>query len=192
MKVVFLEDIPNVAKAGDTKEIADGYGRNYLLPRKLAVLANSEATNILEAQMKKRVRIQAQTEAEMRELEQQLEGTEIVIKARVGTSDRLYGSVTSADIVEEINNSYGLVVDKRKIELEEPIRQTGSYEINIRLTGDIIPKLKLTVEAEAEDKPSAETEMKKEIEKEEKPEVIEEPVAEAEPVTEAEEKEEKG
>lgn len=177
MKVVFLEDVPNVAKSGDTKEVADGYGRNYLLPRKLAILANSQATGILQAQLRKRARLQAQTEVEMRELAQQLEGKEIVIKARAGASDRLYGSITSADIVEELSNSTGLVVDKRKIELDEPIRQIGSYEIALRLTKDIIPRITLTVveeggeekkekEAEGEGKKGKEEKKEKEGKKE--------------------------
>ena len=152
MKVIFLEDVPNVAQAGDMKEVADGYGRNYLIPRKLALLAESQATTILEAQLKKKARLQAQTEAEMRALAQQLEGKEIILKARSGTKDRLYGSITSADIADELEKSTGLAVDKRKIELDEPIRQIGSHEIGIRLTKDIVPKIKLIVMVEEEEK----------------------------------------
>jgi len=81
----------------------------------------------------------------MRELAKQLEGQEIVLKARAGAKDRLYGAITNADIAEELEKSAGLVVDKRKIELDEPIREVGSYEIAIRLTKDIIPKIKLKV-----------------------------------------------
>jgi len=88
----------------------------------------------------------------MRELAEQLEGQEIVLKARAGAKDRLYGSITNADIAEELSKSTGLVVDKRKIELDEPIREVGSYEIAIRLTADIIPKIKLTVTEEEEKK----------------------------------------
>ena len=102
MKVIFLEDVPNVAEAGEAKEVADGYGRNFLIPRKLAVLANSAASNIVEAQLKMRARRQAQTEAEMVELANQLEGKEVILKARTGAKDRLYGSITSADIEPKI------------------------------------------------------------------------------------------
>ncbi len=149
MKVVFLEDVPKVAKAGDTKEVADGYGRNFLLPRKLAVLANSSASKIVEAHFKVRARQEAKTEAEMAELAKLVEGKEITLKVRAGAEGRLYGSVTSADIVAELGNA-GLVVDKRKIELAEPIHQVGTYEIAIRLTKDLIPKIKLTVVEEKE------------------------------------------
>ena len=149
MKVVFIEDVPDVAEAGEIKEVADGYGRNYLIPRKLAVLADAQATQIVEAQKKRKARIEAETEAEMRELAKQLEGLDITIKAKAGTKDRLYGSITNADIAEELNTSIGLVVDKRKIELETPIHEIGSYDIPIRLTKDIIPKIKLSVVEEA-------------------------------------------
>jgi len=150
VKVVFLEDVPNVAETGEMKEVADGYARNFLLPKKLAVLADSKAALLVEAQLKKKARLQAETEAEMRELARQLEGQEIVLKARAGARDRLYGSITNADIAEELENSAGLVVDKRKIELDESIHELGSYEIGIRLTKDIIPKIKLTVVGEEE------------------------------------------
>ena len=162
MKVVFLEDVPNVAEAGEMKEVADGYGRNFLIPRKLAVLADAKSANIVEARLKKKARIQAETEAEMRELAQQLEGKEVILKARSGAKGRLYGSITNADITEELSKSTGLVVDKRVIELEEPIRQIGSYEIAIRLTEDIMPKIKVTiVEEEKEGKEKEEEKGKK-------------------------------
>jgi len=150
MKVVFLEDVPNVAETGEMKEVADGYGRNFLIPKKLAILVDSQAASIIEAQLKKKARLQAETEAEMGELAQQLEGKEIVLKARAGAKDRLYGSITTADIAEELSKSAGLVVDKRKIELEESVREVGSYEVAIRLTKDIIPRIKLTVMGEEE------------------------------------------
>ena len=165
MKVIFLEDVPNVAMAGETKEVADGYGRNFLIPRKLAVLANPLASNIVEVQLKKIARRHAETEAEMIKLADQLEGKEVILKARTGAKDRLYGSITSTDIVDEISNSIGLLVDKRKIELEEPIRELGDYEITIRLTKDIMPKIKLTVVEEEEKKVKAEKKEDKEKKK---------------------------
>ena len=86
MKVVFIEDVPDVALAGETKEVADGYGRNYLLPKKLAVLANSSASNILQAQMKKVIVKRAQLAAEMTETASKINGAEITLKAKVGES----------------------------------------------------------------------------------------------------------
>jgi large subunit ribosomal protein L9 len=153
MKVVFLEDVPSVGRAGDIKEVADGYGRNYLIPKRLAVLADAGATHLIEVQKKRRARLEAQTEEEMKELAGKLEGRDVVLEARAGAKDRLYGSITNADIAEELGRNSGLEIDKRKFELEEPIRETGSYEIPVRLTKDIVPKIKLVVREEA--KPEA-------------------------------------
>ncbi len=156
MKVVFLEDVPNVARAGEIKDVADGYGRNFLIPRQLATLANPQTMNAIEAQLKVRAHREAQTEAEMVELASQLDGKEIILKARAGQKDRLYGSITPADITAELESTTGLIVDKRKIELDSPIRQLGSHEVSIRLTGDIIPKITVTVtEEEQKDTSSA-------------------------------------
>ena len=160
MKVVFIEDVPDVAEVGEIKEVADGYGRNYLIPKRLAVLADARATQIVEKQKKKKARIAAETEAEMRELANKIEGLDIVIKAKAGAKDRLYGSITNADIAEELNKSAGLVIDKRIIELEKPIQEIGNYEVPIRLTKDIIPRIKLSVigEEKVEDKEKKESE----------------------------------
>jgi len=145
MKVVFLRDVPSVARAGEIKEVADGYGRNFLIPQKLAMLATSGAMNTLEAQIRAEARSEAQTEDELRELANHLDGREVIVAARIGTNERLYGSITTADIATEIESATGLAVDRRRIELEEPIRQLGSYEIEIRLAKDIVPKIRVTV-----------------------------------------------
>ncbi len=144
MKVIFLQDVPRVAKAGEVKEVADGYGRNFLIPQKLAVIADPSTLNTLKAQIKKEASSQAQTEEEMTDLAHQLDGKEITLKAKAGAKEQLYGSITSADIAAELQNN-GLVVDKRKIEIAEPIRQLGSHEVAIRLTKDAIPKIKVIV-----------------------------------------------
>ncbi len=146
MRVIFLEDVPNVARAGEIKEVANGYGRNFLIPKKLALLANSPVTSQIQVQPK--LTAQDQTEDELVKLANQLEGREVTLKARVGAKDRLYGSITNADIVAELQNIAGVAVDKRKVELVEPIRQLGSYEVAIRLARDIVPKIKVTVTAE--------------------------------------------
>jgi large subunit ribosomal protein L9 len=146
MRVIFLEDVPNVARAGDIKEVANGYGRNYLIPQKLARLANSPATNLPEIQ--RQLATRNQSEEALVKLANQLEGREVTLKARVGAKDRLYGSITSADIAAELQESAGVAIDKRKIELAEPIRQLGSYEVVVRLAKDIVPKIKVTVTAE--------------------------------------------
>ena len=146
MRVIFLEDVPNVARAGEIKEVANGYGRNFLIPKKLALLANSPATSQLQVQPK--LTTQDQTEDELVKLANQLEGKEITLKARTGAKDRLYGSITNADIAAELQSIAGVAIDKRKLDLAEPIRQLGSYEVAIRLAKDIVPRIKVTVTAE--------------------------------------------
>ncbi len=148
MKVVFLEDVPKVAKAGEIKEVADGYGRNFLIPKKLAALVAPGVTNRLEAQRRAQAKKQAQIEAELVELAKKLAGKEVILKAKAGAKDRLYGRVTSADIAAELKKAFGVAVDKRKLELAEPIRQLGSYEVLIKLGKDIMPKITVTVTEE--------------------------------------------
>lgn len=147
MRVIFLEDVPNVAKATEIKEVADGYARNFLIPKKLAVLVNPQAINQIKAKRKATV----ETKDELIELANELEGKEIILKARAGAQDRLYGSVTNVDIATELQNATGVTIDKRKIELAEPIHQLGSHEVAIRLGKDITPIIKVTVTAEEKD-----------------------------------------
>jgi large subunit ribosomal protein L9 len=154
MKVIFTEDVPNIAKSGQMKEVADGYARNYLIPRKLAVLANSGTLKALATKMEARVKADAQAEIEMKELGESLNGREIFIEAKSGGKERLYGSVTNADIAAELEKATGLEVDKRKIKLLETIHQLGTYDVEIRLSKDIAPKIKVTVT----EKPAEETE----------------------------------
>jgi large subunit ribosomal protein L9 len=112
MKVVFLKDVPNVAKAGDIKEVAAGYGRNFLIPRNLAALVSPQAISQVETSDKAQVR----TNEELVELASQLEGKKVSLKAHAGAKERLYGSITSADIAAELESATGVIVDKRKIE----------------------------------------------------------------------------
>jgi len=145
MKVIFLQDVSNVARAGEIKEVASGYGRNFLMPRKLALLASSPAISVVETQRKISARNQQQTEAEIAKLAGQLDGKEVLLKAQTGAKDRLYGSITNADVATELENTTGLIIDKRKIELAKPIHQLGSYDVTIRLAKDVLPKIKVTV-----------------------------------------------
>ncbi len=157
MKVIFLEDVPKVAEAGEIKEVADGYGRNFLIPQKLATLANLSVINTVEVQRKARVKAEAKLELEILEIARQLEGKEVILKARAGAKDRLYGSVTNTDIATELETSTGLVIDKRKIELADPIRQLGSYEVTIKLGKDVVPKIKVTVVGDETEKETQDT-----------------------------------
>lgn len=152
MKVIFLQDVPNVAKAGDLKQVADGYARNYLLPHKLAALADENTENIQARQNK----IQQKRDKELASVAKQLDGKEITLTARVGAEDKLFGSITAGDIAQELQKVTGIEVDKRKIEMPEPIKQLGNYEIEIKISKDVPAKIKLTVSAEEGTPASAE------------------------------------
>jgi large subunit ribosomal protein L9 len=141
MKVIFLQDVPRVAYAGDIKEVADGYARNYLIPKQLAAVAKPGAINMVAAR-------QAKMATEFSELANKIDGLEINLKARVGAKDRLFGAITAADIAAELSGATEVEIDKRKIVLDRPIHELGDYDIAIRLAKDLIPKIKVTVSKE--------------------------------------------
>ncbi len=145
MKVIFIEDVPNVARAGDIKEVADGYGRNFLIPKKLAAAATTGSIQEAKRQMERRARQRAETEAEMKQVASEIGGKEVIVTAKTGGKEKLYGSVTSEDIAAAIEKAFGVVVDRRKIEIADPIRQVGTYDVNIRLATEIVPSIKVTV-----------------------------------------------
>ncbi|MDD4874290.1 MAG: 50S ribosomal protein L9 [Dehalococcoidales bacterium] len=145
MNVVFLKDVPNVAKSGEIKNVPNGYARNYLIPNKLAAPATAGIKTKIEAQTRVREKKKANIEDELQQTAEQLGKLNIIMKAKVGAKNRLFGSITSADIAKELETSAGLVIDKRKIELSEPIRELGTFEVTIKLNKDITPKLKVTV-----------------------------------------------
>ena len=147
MNIAFLEDVPNVAKAGDIKEVADGYARNYLLPQKLGVLANTGIASTIEAQRNSRSRKEARREADLVALGQKLEGTEIKLEAKAGSKDRLYGAITASEIAAQLERQAGVSIDKKKVELSEPIRKLGSHHLSIKLGHEITPKITVTVSA---------------------------------------------
>jgi len=148
MKVVLLQDVPRLGVAGEVKDVASGYARNFLLPRGLAEFATPAAMKRVEEIREAEEKRQALLETEMVSLSQTVEGVEITLKAKVGAQERLYGAVTSGDIAEELKRVTGQDIDKRKIELEEPIRQLGEYEVLVRLSTEIAPKIKVVVTEE--------------------------------------------
>lgn len=148
MKVLFLKDVKNVAKAGEVKEVSDGYAKNYLFPQRLATLATTtELQKVAEASASEAKR-QSKMITETRELADLLSKTKVTIKAKVGEQGRLYGSITTADIATAIEKETGQSVDRRKIELKEPIRSVGTHEVTIRFAKDIAAKVTTVIEPE--------------------------------------------
>jgi len=179
VKVIFLEDVPKVARVGQTKVVADGYARNYLFPRRLAVLADSQAAAAIDAQLQKKIEQRALEEAEMTELAKRIGGLEITLKAKIGEKDKLYGSITAADIAGALTTAAGREIDKRKIELPESIKQAGPHDVTVRLAHEISAVIKVNVISEVaiEEKP-AEKEAKAEVKVEKKEEKLKKPSGE--------------
>ena len=148
MKVIFIQNVANVAKAGELKDVASGYARNYLIPKKLAVAATPAEMKKMETYKQAESQRQERTEADLKELAEQIEKLTLNLAVKVGAEDKVYGSVTTGHIAEELAKATGHDVDKRKIEIAEPIKKLGDYEISIHFAKDIIAKLKLTVTGE--------------------------------------------
>jgi large subunit ribosomal protein L9 len=147
MKVIFLRDIPNVAKAGSIREVADGYAVNYLLPKKLAQCASSSVQQSFESKNISEAKRIAEQEADMKALAEKLSSIVLTFKVKTGGGEKLYGSVTSSDIVDELSKSAAIKVDKKKVELPQPIHSLGTYSVNIRLYKDINALVKVNVES---------------------------------------------
>jgi large subunit ribosomal protein L9 len=148
MKVIFFKDVPNVARAGEMKEVNDGYARNFLIPKKLAALAQPGIQQHFEAENRAVARRQTQADAEIEALAKKIEGKTVTLKGKVGVNDHLYGSITNTDIAGALSKLLGTEIDKRKVELAEPIRHTGTFEAVVRLSGELTPRVKVKVTGE--------------------------------------------
>ena len=148
MKVVLRTDVENVGKKGDIVEVADGFGRNFLIPRGRALLA----TKGVEAQAGSMRRSRDVRDAADREaaesIARQLVAAELRVTARAGADGRLFGSVTTADVAEAVQNQTGIELDRRRLHLDEPIRSLGTHEVPVKLHADV--EFRLSVEVLAE------------------------------------------
>lgn len=147
MRVILTTDLPHVGKAGQTVEVANGYGRNYLLPRGLAVLATPGNERSLEQRQKARLAREARNKAEAEALAAQLQSLSLRIAKKTGEGDRLYGSVTSMDIANLLKDK-GFTLDRRKIVLDSPLKTLGSYKVPIRLHPEIVAEVEVAVTRE--------------------------------------------
>lgn len=149
MKVLLVQDVEKLGKTGDVKEVSGGYGRNFLMPKGLAVLATrgqvKQAEERNAAQQKRAQAARKDAEA----LAARIAGQTLRFTARVGELDRLYGSVTSADIAEKLQAQTGVEVDRRRIDLDEPIKRIGIYPIKIQIISGLEPIVNVVVEGEA-------------------------------------------
>ncbi len=148
MKVLLTQNVPNLGKTGDTKEVADGYARNFLIPRGMATVATAAALKRAAADKQVQQRREARVKAETGELATRINAAQILFKAKVGEQHRLYGSITSGDIADELSKQLNHAVDRRDVELEEPIRHLGTFKVPVRLGPKTIPNVTVVVESE--------------------------------------------
>lgn len=147
MKVILREDIENLGKSGDLVTVKDGFGRNYLLPRKKAVLASEQNMRQLEHEKGVITARNAKLKGAAEEQAKKIGNIKVTIKRKVGEQDKLFGSVTALDIAEAVA-SQGQNVDRRAIHLPEPIKSTGHFEVELRLHREVVAKIKVDVVAE--------------------------------------------
>jgi large subunit ribosomal protein L9 len=145
MKVLLKRDVTKLGKAGVVKNVADGYGRNYLIPQGLAALATPGALKQAETLARAEQKRQAALASEASSLAEQLAQISVSFKMRAGEAGKLYGSVTSQNIVDEVKRVSGLDVDRRKVELREPIRALGAHKVAVRLASELAPEITVNV-----------------------------------------------
>ena len=150
MEVILKEDVLKLGNRGDVVKVADGYGRNYLLPEKLAIEATAANKAVIEQMKHSAVRKLAKEKVEAEDLSKQLDAIELVFERKTGESDHLFGSVTSADIAGQLAEK-GYTVDRRKIALDEPLRSLGEFHVPIKLHREVTSHVKVTVQAEPGD-----------------------------------------
>jgi large subunit ribosomal protein L9 len=147
MEVILKEDVPKLGHRGDVIKVAEGYGRNYLLPRKLAIEATPANKAVIEQMKQAAVRRSAVEKADSEALAKQLDGVSLAFQRKAGEKDHLFGSVTSSDIAEALEHK-GFNIDRRKIQLNEPLKSIGEFEVPVRLHRDVTSKIKVVVEKE--------------------------------------------
>ncbi|WP_066059763.1 50S ribosomal protein L9 [Robertmurraya korlensis] len=145
MKVIFLKDVKGKGKKGEVKNVADGYAHNFLIKQGLAVEANSTNVSTLEGQKKKQEKLAAEELAEAKQLKETIEKVTVELSAKAGEGGRLFGSITSKQIAEELQKKHNIKIDKRKIELEDAIRSLGYTKVPVKLHTEVQATLNVHV-----------------------------------------------
>lgn len=147
MKVILLEDVRGTGKAGDVANVSDGYARNMLIPRGLAVEATAQNIKQLEKKKEAMAKKFAEDKAAALELKKKLEEVTVEVRTKAGKDGKVFGSVTSKDIADALNQM-GFDIDKKKIQLDSPIKATGMTDVNVKLFTEIFGKVKVNVVSE--------------------------------------------
>lgn len=145
MKVVLLQDVKAQGKKGDLVNVSDGYARNFLFPKGLAVEADAKVMNELKSKEEARLHKIEEEKAAARAVAEQLTGIVVKLKSTAGADGRLYGSITAKDIAEALQKDFGVTVDKRKIDMDGPIRAFGTYALDVKLYTEISGKINVVV-----------------------------------------------
>ena len=148
MEVILKEDVINLGHRGDVVKVADGYGRNYLLPEKLAIEANAGNKAVIEQMKASSVRKSAREKGDAELLRDQMADVELTFERKSGENDHLFGSVTSSDIAQGLE-AKGFTIDRRKVILEEPLKQLGEFHVPVKLHREVTAHVKVTVVAES-------------------------------------------
>src|SRR2546423_13223540 len=148
MEVILKEDVVKLGSRGDVVKVAEGYGRNFLLPRKLAIQASAGNKKVIEQMRAAAVRRSAKEKAQAEELSKQFDGLSLSFARRSGEQDQLFGSVTSGDLADAMEKK-GFNIDRRKIQLHEPLKSLGEFTVPVKLHRDVTAHLKVVIEKEA-------------------------------------------
>jgi large subunit ribosomal protein L9 len=150
MEVILKEDVNKLGHRGDVVKVADGYGRNYLLPEKLAIEANAANKAVIEQMKASAVRKSVKEKAGAEQLSTQLSEIELVFERKVGENEHLFGSVTSGDIAHALE-AKGYTIDRRKIALDEPLKTIGEYHVPVKLHREVTSHVKVTVKGDQQE-----------------------------------------
>jgi large subunit ribosomal protein L9 len=147
MQIILKENVKDLGHIGDVVNVKDGYARNFLIPKGLAVEANPKNIKALEHEKRKIHELAKKVKASAEELAARISGTSVTIKAKTGEEDKLFGSVTAMDIADALKKE-GIDIDKKKIVLDEPIKRLGSYTVNVKIHSDVTAHLNVQVVSE--------------------------------------------
>src|SRR5690606_1739281 len=142
MKVILKQDVKGLGKKDDLVNVSDGYARNFLFPRGLAVEANQSNLNIVKTRKEAEKSRRDRELAQARELAEELRDVEVVIRAKTGENGKLFGSITSKDISDKLKEDFGMDIDRKKIVIPDTIKTTGTYEIDVKLYPEVSGRLK--------------------------------------------------
>lgn len=148
MKVILKQDVKGLGKKDDLVNVSDGYARNFLFPRGLAVEANQSNLNIVKTRKEAEKSRRDRELAQARELAEELRDVEVVIRAKTGENGKLFGSITSKDISDKLKEDFRLDIDRKKIVMPDAIKSTGAYELDVKLYPEVSGRLKVRIESE--------------------------------------------